>query len=391
MQETRGQGDFAFLDRELDRARREYERAVLGALTAGRENADLKRLANRLAQQLLDHPDLAEDPAAADLESMASALLEEGLPAEERELGERVLSVLQRLRGMGGLSTPRVVPVPVPEGLDLPGLLEAWPETPVKGSKDLLHRALLEYHKGRRGGGQARRRGVSALVDLAVATSWDPLHAWRLALLEQARDFSPEVADVYFQIARHLKAYGELAGARRACRRAVDLDPRAPEPLVLLAGFLEFAVRPREALDVYERVLRLRKRFGFEGRREPHRPSRKPRRSLSGRYRLPEIGLRRASLAALEGCVRLRALLGRYPESLEAMLELVREVPGDTRQLRGLFALCQKVGLERELELLGKELVRRGGSPGGVLPLGFSRVSEAELAGWLKALLKAGI
>lgn len=323
---------------------------------------------------------------AADIEAMGLSLRDDGACEDERCLGERVLEILKRLRNLGELSPRRAVPQPVPPDLDLAGLLERWPESPCLGRKDLLHRALLEFHKSRRGSGRARRRGVSALVDLAVHTAWNPYHPWRLVLLERARDFAPDVADVHFQIARHLKAYGEMAAARRACRRAVALDPRAPEPLVLLAGFLEFCVRPREALDVYERVLRLRDRFGYEGLggKPGGRERGGARRSLSGSFRLTEVSLRKAALAALDGCARLRPLLGRHQESVRAMAQLVRESPGETRQLRGLYALAHWAGADRVLVGLARELELRGGTPGGILPAGFEDVDPRAMARWLR-------
>ena len=381
---TRGEQGGEIFERDLEIRRDEYHRCVLGALGACAGQEDHDAVATVLARHLLDYPPLAEDPVTGDLQALAESLVEPGTGVAEAGTGARLLSVLVRLRELRSLIPVPVASQPAPRVASLEELLEGWPERPSQGTRDLLHRAMVEVHKGRRGDRRTRHRAASARIDLAVATSWEPYHPWRLALLERARELAPDLADASFQVARHLKAYGELAGARQACRRAVDLEPSAPEPLVLLATLLEFAARPREALDAYERVLRLRERQSGVMRGGPE--AGRARRSLSGRFRRPEVGLARATQGALEGCARLRAMLGNPAGALRAMVEVSRSVPAETRQLRGLRGLAAHVGNQALRQRVDAELARRGAAPGGVMPAAFAGVDRVELERLLQGL-----
>lgn len=387
---TRGARPADLLEREAELARREYLTAVMDAVAGADDGAAARALSGRLARHLLDYPPLVDDPVAGDLEATAEGFACGEEDPATTELGERILAVLRRLRDTRRLVPPVTETRPAPRGVDLAQLLEAWPDAGVGGTRDPLLKARAEVAKAKAAGRGARARAASSLVDLAVATPWEPWHPWRLALLEQAAELAPEESPTFFQLARHRKAYGEMAMARRMCRRAVDLDPTAPEPLVLLAGLLEFSARPREALDAYQRVLRLEERGA--DRAPARRPGalRRAYRSGSGVFRRSEVALARAVRAAWEGCARLRAASGDWEGALEAMAQVVRRIPGDTRQLRALLGLATRVGAEAARSELEAELRTRGASPGGVPVAGFEGVPDARLRARLDEVCRFG-
>ncbi len=368
----RGQADPLTHERELEVERLRFQAGLFEELGPGQPAAALEAALQRVARHLLDFPPLVDDPVAADLEASAAVFCESPEPAL-REAGTKLAALIQRQRELSQLRPVARAVNPSPSGASLEELLEAWPERPSDKARDLRHRALVEFHKGKHAARRGRRRAVAALVDLANATSWEPHHPWRLALLEAARDLDPDDPEPWFQVARHLKAYGELAEARRTCRRALDLDGRHAGALALLGSLLEHCARPREALDAYARLLRTEGRIGDTG--PPGRP---------GKSRLD-----RAVASALEGCARLRLLLGDPGGSLEASLELVRRVPGDTRTLRGLEALARKVGALPEAERLARDLAARGGRPGGPPPAAWERYPDGVVRDLVRAKLRA--
>lgn len=387
---TRGARPPDILEREAELARRDYLAAFMDMVAEADEGEDgaARALSGRLARHLLDYPPLVDDPVAGDLEATAEGLSMAGEGPEARELGERILAVLGRLRDTRRLIPPLTDTRPAPRGADLPQLLESWPDAAVAGARDPLLKARAEVAKSRGGGRNTRARAASALVDLVVATPWEPWHPWRLALLERAAELAPDESPTFFQLARHRKAYGEMRAARAMCRRAVDLDPSSPEPLVLLAGLLEFSARPREALDAYQRVVRLEER---SSRGAPDRRRGKPRRAYrsgSGVFRRKDVALARALRAAWEGCARLLIAGGDWAGALEAMVQVVRRIPGDTRQLRALLGLAERVEAAGACARLTQELEVRGASPGSVPVAGFDEAAPEALRGRLEELCR---
>jgi tetratricopeptide (TPR) repeat protein len=387
---TRGARPADLLEREAELARRDYLTAFMDAVASADEADEgaTRQLSSRLARHLLDYPPLVDDPVAGDLEAAAEGLATAGEGAAAVELGERILAVLRRLRDTRRLIPPLTGTRPSPRGADLPRLLEDWPDSAMGGARDPLLRARAEVAKARAGGRNARARAASALVDLVVATPWEPWHPWRLALLEQAAELAPDESPTFFQLARHRKAYGEMRAARAMCRRAVDLDPTAPEPLVLLAGLLEFSARPREALDAYQRVLRLEGRAEQPGAVRSRGKPRRAYRSGSGVFRRKEVALARALRAAWEGCARLHTSSGNWEKALEAMVQVVNHIPGDTRQLRALYGLAERSGAAQARARLATELELRGAEPGGAPAPGFGEVDGERLRERLEALCR---
>lgn len=387
---TRGARPADILEREAELARREYLTAFMDAVAEADadEEGATRVLSGRLARHLLDYPPLVDDPVTGDLEAAAEGLSTVGEGAASVELGERILAVLRRLRETRRLIPPRTETRAAPRGADLAQLMEAWPEVETRAARDPLLRARAEVAKARGAGRNARARAASALVDLAVATPWEPWHPWRLALLERTAELAPEEGPTFFQLARHRKAYGEMRAARHMCRRAVDLDPTAPEALVLLAGLLEFSARPREALDAYQRVLRIESRGKAGGAARRRGGIRRAYRSGSGVFRRQEVALARALRAAWEGCARLQAAAGDWREAVGSMAQVVRQVPGDTRQLRALYGLAERAGAAPALARVAEELERRGATPGAAPVAGFDEAPEEALRARLEEVCR---
>lgn len=372
---TRGRGSPAVLDRELEVAREEALRALWGALSHAQDLGRLPALVSLLGKQLLDYPPLVEDPLGGEIQGTAEALAEDDDPVT-REEGRKLLGVFQRLQELARLRTPVTAADCPPDGVTVEELLELWPERPADRARDLCHRALVEYHKARKGGRRARHRGALALMELALATTWERLHPWRLALLEKAGELAPDLAEIPYQIARHLKAYGELAASRRACRRAIDADGKHVDALVFLGSLLETCARPREALAAYRTVVRL-----HQGPATTQNPG--PERGTTGaftRFSLDPSGTRRAQAASLEACARLGVILGEPGESLRAMDQLLELVPGHTRQLRVLECLARRANRPEVAARYREALASRGGEPRDLLPRAWQRIPSGYLA-----------
>jgi tetratricopeptide (TPR) repeat protein len=92
-----------------------------------------------------------------------------------------------------------------------------------------------------------------------------------IAYAQKAMDLDPRSAEAAANLGVVLDARGEYAAAERAYRRAIELDSDRVETAINLAGNLVSQKRPKEAIAVYEQILRttsndsslLRQRYGY--------------------------------------------------------------------------------------------------------------------------------
>lgn len=375
MEEVRGTKDLGVLIRRQDEARRLLQRELADRFLEAEEQGDPARLARRVAQFFLDYTPLAADPFHAEV-----LFLLEGWEARGGELrvpAQNLREVLEQVQDSERLRRHALPGEPVRGRGDLSKLLEAWPTRPTKGMKDLHRRALAEWSKTEEHLGSRRKaRVVEVAMELALGTSWERHHSWREALLEALVRWEPGNAELHFQLGRHYKAYGEIGRARRSVRRAVELEPREVESLALLAGLLEFSLRPKEALHVYEKILRRGSegpRSGHEGQIRSERVTRaramgrdrqartKGRRTMTGSFQVAEVSRGRSRMAAHEGVARLRLLLDDVAGALDALVHASRERSSKSRALRQLWGLAAMAGAGPLEELLSRELEALGG------------------------------
>lgn len=166
-----------------------------------------------------------------------------------------------------------------------------------------------------------------------------------IAHLKQATQLEPVNAKNFYRLARAYESLGSDKEARAAFQKALDRSPNAPEIMLALARCLERSGQREEALEIWERMVRVEE--------SPYGQIRAVPELVEPEYIFAHAALaydfeKIGETAAAETHYR-RALdrAGRYLESMEAMKDILEA--GGRRDLR----------TEREVEELREELIRR--------------------------------
>ena len=99
---------------------------------------------------------------------------------------------------------------------------------------------------------------MQTLIEQAARLLAGGRTAEAVALLEDCAVKAPEIPAAHLNLAVARKAAGDLAGARAAVTRALELAPGWPEALYILGNLCMAAGQPPEAADAYRRALAAR-------------------------------------------------------------------------------------------------------------------------------------